>query len=74
MEERFVSKILVVGAITNPDKVENSSNADSRVLFKKIYFNKTIKKDHLLMVVCEIFSETIEVITVVDTSKISKYY
>jgi hypothetical protein len=74
MEERSVSKRMVIEAIKNPNKIEKSNKTDTRVLVKKIYFNKAIEKDHLLLVVCEIFAEKIEIVTIIDTSKISKYY
>ena len=74
MKERFISERLAVEAIHNPDKIEKSDQINARVLIKKIYFNKIIEKNHLLMAICEIFPEKIEVITIIDTSKISKYF
>jgi hypothetical protein len=73
MEERFVSRQIAIDAIENPDKIEKSFQEDCRILVKKVYFNKSLKRDHLLIIVCEISLDKIEVITIIDTSKISKY-
>ena len=74
MEERFILKQVAIEAIKNPDKIEKSFQDDWRVLVKKVYFNEVLKREHLLIIVCEIFLEKIEVITIIDTSKISKYF
>lgn len=74
MKERFISREMALEAIRNPDKIEKSDQNPSRLLIKKIYFNSTLKKDHLLMLVCEAGAEKIKVITIIDTSKISKYF
>jgi hypothetical protein len=73
MEERSIPKKIVIGAINDPDKIEKSARGGCRFLIKKIYFNKNAGKDHLLMIICEILNAKINVITVIDTSKISKY-
>lgn len=74
MKERSISKGLVLDAIKKPNKIEKSSIFSGRILVKKIYFHKNFKKDHLLMIICEICPNEIKIITVVDTSKISKYF
>ncbi len=74
MEERSISKRLALGAVIIPDKIEKSLKNDNRFLFKKIYFNKKAKSEHLLILVAEIFLEKIEIITIIDTSKIGKHF
>lgn len=74
IKERFILKAIVIEAIRNPDRIEISSETSSRVLIKKLYFNKDLQKEHLLMIICEVHPKQIEVITIIDTSKISKYF
>jgi hypothetical protein len=74
MKERYIAKQTVIKSIEEPDKIERSAYDKCRILFKKIYFNKTLKRDHLLMAICEIRGKAIIVITIIDTSKISKYF
>jgi len=74
MEERFISRKMVLEAIKNPDKVEKSTQNLFRFLIKKIYFNSVLGKDHLLVLICEASAEKLEIITIIDTSKISKYF
>ena len=73
-EERAISKKELRDAIYFPDKIDKSSQNNKRFLIKKIYYNKKLKADHLLMIICEKKEETIKIITIIDTSKISKYY
>lgn len=73
MKERSISKNDIEQACRFPDKVEYSSISKNRFLVKKVYFNSLLKKDHLLMVVCEQEKHSLSIITVIDTSKISKY-
>ncbi len=73
-KERKIDNKILLEAIKYPDKI-NSSNKDSkRFIAKKIYYNNNFKKDHLLMIICQRESKSIKVITIIDTSKISKYY
>lgn len=74
MKERCISKSDIESACQFPDKVEYSLKDGARFLVKKIYFNKLLNKDHLLMVVCERNEKETTIITVIDTSKISKYF
>jgi hypothetical protein len=74
MKERRISKEMVRKAINAPDRVERSSFRPPRFLVKKLYFNKKLKKEHLLLIILEIKQNIIEVITIIDTSKISKYF
>lgn len=74
MRERGISQQLVIKAIKFPDKIEKSVVNPSRFLIKKLYFNEKLQKEHLLMIICEAKPDFIEVITIIDTSKISKYF
>lgn len=73
-KEREISRKDLSSAIFYPDKVDQSSKDGKRFLIKKIYHNKKLKSDHLLMVICEKDKDILKVITIIDTSKISKYY
>lgn len=74
MQERKILSKLVKEAIKFPDKIETSSISPARFLVKKLYFNEKLKKDHLLLIIIERKKNLIEVVTVIDTSKISKYF
>lgn len=74
IKERNIAKKTVLEAITNPDKVEISNAKENRFLMKKIYFNKNSKKDHLLLIIYEKEGGILTIITVIDTSKISKHF
>ena len=39
----------------------------------KVYYNQTFKRDHLLMLICEKKDNELEIVSIIDTSKISKY-
>jgi len=69
MIERSISERLVDDTIANPIKVLYDDSG--RILFKKLYRNKGI--DRLLIVVGEPKKDMIEIITVIETSKIKKY-
>lgn len=73
-EERMINKKDLNYAICYPDKIDQSSKDSKRILIKKIYHNEKLKADHLLMIICEKESDVLKVITIIDTSKISKYY
>jgi hypothetical protein len=73
LREREISKDIALNALKNPDKVELSKQSASRILFKKVYYSQTFKREHLLMLVCEKNKDTLEVVTIIDTSKITKY-
>ena len=68
MIERSISERVVNDAIENPTKVLYD---DGRVLFKKLYKNKGI--DRLLLIAGEPRKDILEIITVIETSKIKKY-
>lgn len=73
-KERGISLSDIRKFIQKPDKIERSVKHSKRFLFKKIYFNKTLRKDHLLLIVAEKEEKFLKVITLIDTSKISKYF
>jgi len=74
MEEREISKEMVSDALENPDKVDSSSRNQERVLVKKLYFNQKLNKEHLLLVIIEKTGNQVSIITIIDTSKVSKYF
>ncbi|MDI6883086.1 MAG: DUF4258 domain-containing protein [Patescibacteria group bacterium] len=74
VRERGISLEEIENFIKYPDKVERSIKNQKRFLFKKIYFNKKLQKDHLLLIVIEKEDKVLKVITLIDTSKISKYF
>ena len=73
-KERAINEKDLRDAIYFPDKIDKSSQNNKRFLIKKIYYNEKLKADHLLMIVCEKEKRIIKIITIIDTSKISKYY
>ncbi len=74
MEERGISKDEITDAIASPNKIESSKIDSQRFLIKKLYFNKVFQKEHLLLIIIENSQNIIKVITVIDTSKISKHF
>ncbi len=74
IKERDLSKSFVVEALFSADKVESTRLNRSRFLAKKIYFNEKLNKEHLLIIVFEKQATFIRVVTIIDTSKIKKYY
>ena len=73
-KERLISEKELRFAVRYPDKIDKSSQNNKRFLIKKIYYNKKLKADHLLMIICEKKRGAIKIVTIIDTSKISKYY
>ncbi len=76
IRERNISYIQVYSALLQPDKVEIDRTNPNRFVAKKIYVINKLGKKHLLLAFYEMDSqaEQIEVITVISTSKISKYF
>ena len=74
MEERGVTEEDVQRAIEFPDKIGRSVLSHARYIVKKVYYNVSLGKKHLLMVIYEERNEGVLVITIIDTSKIDKYY
>lgn len=73
-KERNIDKEFLLKAIRYPDKIDISNKNSKRFVIKKIYYNNSLKKDHLLMAVCEKNNNVLHVITIIDTSKITKYF
>lgn len=72
MAERKLTDNDIAKAFAHPDKIQNSFQSHDRFIIKKIYRNG--KRNHLLLIIFEKKKETILVITVIDTSKVDKYY
>lgn len=73
-EERNINKNVLLKAVKYPDKVDRSNKDNKRFVVKKIYYNESLARDHLLMVICEKKNNILFVITIIDTSKITKYF
>lgn len=74
MKERRISRVEIRDAIKSPDQMDRSFREPSRFIAKKLYFNRVLQDQHLLMVIYENHGEEILVVTIIDTSKINKYY
>ena len=74
MAEWGIMEREIISAIASPDKVEQSITNSNRFLIKKLYFNERFQKEHLLIIVTESNRIAIKVITVIDTSKISRHF
>ena len=69
MKERKIPEHIVKTALDNPDKI--GYDARGRLLIKKVY--RKNGKERLLLAVGEFAENVLEIITVIDTSKIKKY-
>ena len=67
--ERLISEAAIADALENPTKA--GYDAKGRLLIKKLY--QRGGKERLLLLVGEIVENTLEIITIVDTSKVKKY-
>ena len=74
MEERGVTEDDVRRTVEFPDKIGRSVISPSRFIVKNVYYNTALGKKHLLMVIYEERNEGVLVVTIIDTSKIDKYY
>ena len=74
MLERGITEQQVSAAIEFPDKIGRSVMNHARFVVKKIYLNTHLAKKHLLMVVYEEKGDETLVVTIIDTSKIDKYF
>ncbi|OGL69346.1 hypothetical protein A3F52_03470 [Candidatus Uhrbacteria bacterium RIFCSPHIGHO2_12_FULL_47_11] len=74
MAERGITEEQVEQTIEFPDKIGRSVFNHARFVVKKIYFNVHLAKKHLLMVIYEEKGKEILVVTIIDTSKIEKYF
>lgn len=73
MRERGIRRSDVREAIENPDRHERSSRRSNRYLAKKVYLNRRLHRQHLLLVIYERERRSTRIVTVIDTSKIAKY-
>jgi hypothetical protein len=69
MKERAISKKLIEETLRFPTKILYDDKG--RILFKKLY--KKRKKQRLLLIAGEEVGKVIEIITVIDTTRIKKY-
>jgi len=69
MRERSIPEKLIKESLQNPTKILYDDK--NRLLIKKLY--KKHRKERLLLIVGEIINNKLEIITVIDTSKIQKY-
>ena len=73
MRERNLLLRQIEEFVRNPDSREISTKNSRRFLIKKTYYHPALKKNHLLMAICEEDADKVVVITIIDTSKIRKY-
>lgn len=73
-KERHIDKKFLLQAIKYPDKIDISNKNSKRFVAKKIYYNNKLEKEHLLMIICEKKNNIMDIITIIDTSKIAKYF
>lgn len=73
MRERGIARSEVCEAIQSADRTEHSSRSTHRYLAKRVYHHRTLRRKHLLMVVYEMRRKSVRVVTVIDTSRITKY-
>ena len=69
MRERSISERIIKDAVANPTKV--GYDPRGRILIRKLY--RRSGKERLVLVVCEKVSDALEIITIIDTSKVKKY-
>lgn len=69
MRERSIPESTIKDAFDNPTKI--GYDPKGRMLIKKLY--RKNGKDRLLLVVCEKIADILEIITIIDTSKVKKY-
>ena len=69
MKDRSISERLIAETIANPTKILYDS--DGRILFKKLHKKRDV--DRLLLMVGESKKDRLEIITVIETSKVKKY-
>ncbi|MBI2552509.1 DUF4258 domain-containing protein [Candidatus Uhrbacteria bacterium] len=74
MAERGIPDDHIEQAIEFPDKIGRSVFNHARFVVKKIYFNAHLAKKYLLMVIYEEKGSEVLVTTIIDTSKIDKYF
>lgn len=72
MRERNISEQEILRAIDSPDRVHVSVKTSKRLIAKKLLH--TSHDQHLLMIIYEINTTETVIVTIIDTSKIEKYY
>ncbi len=72
-EERWITVREIESVIKFPDRIARDRRNPELVLFKKVYYHKKLKKRHLLILICDLGADLIRVITIIDTSKVTKY-
>ena len=73
MRERNLTVRQIKTFIANADSVEPSVKDPKRFLVKKLYYHPQLKRQHLLMAICEQEREKLVIITIIDTSQVKKY-
>ncbi len=71
LKERKIPQKFFKEALENPTKIQRDSKNKNSILFKKLYMKGNSRR--LLLIVGEIEKEELKIITIIDTSKISKY-
>lgn len=69
IRERSIPEQLIKESLQNPTKI--LYDAQNRILINKLY--KKHGKERLLLIVGEMINNKLEIITVIDTSKVQKY-
>lgn len=69
MRERLIPESLLKNALDNPTRV--GYDIKGRLLIKKSY--RKNGKERLLLIAREVVENVLEVITIIDTSKVKKY-
>jgi len=69
MRERKIPQRIIEDALDSPTKTGYDTRG--RILFKKLY--RQNGRERLLLVVGEQVKDVMEVITIIDTSKVKKY-
>ncbi|HLD20757.1 MAG TPA: DUF4258 domain-containing protein [Patescibacteria group bacterium] len=72
MGERGLAKDDVIEGIESAGKIHSSTKVTTRFIAKKLY--KTTKGQHVLLIIFEKSRSETLVVTVIDTSKVQKYY
>lgn len=72
MLDRGITEEQILSAIQRPDRLHSSTKTTRRSIAKKLY--RLDSGMHLLMVIFEVDHNETTIVTVIDTSKIDKYY
>lgn len=72
MKERRIVRRTIEEAILHPHVIQASTKSGNRFIVKTLHWQAHRK--HLLMIIFEKHRDTLLVITIIDTSKINKYY